>query len=191
MAVLDGQDTTAQSVRSVDLGATLGWFRHGRNDPTTWIERVGNGPNASGRFVRATLTPEGAGTLLIRWKASEPVHAESWGPGADWLLDRVPAMLGDLDPGAPHLESDAHPVVAATTLAHRHVRIGASGTLYHELLPTILEQRITAIEAKHQWNLLCRELGEPAPGPFDDLHLPPAPEVLRRQRSRDWPGRCP
>lgn len=183
MSVIDGQDTTAQEVRDVDLGATLGWYRHGRNDPTTWIERAGRGPQASGRFVRATFTPNGPGTLLIHWKHGQPLHAESWGPGADWLLARVPSMIGDLDAGASHLESDAHPVVAATMKANRSVRIGASGTLYHELLPTILEQRITAIEAKHQWNLLCRELGDPAPGPFDGLVLPPAPDVLLRQPS--------
>jgi 3-methyladenine DNA glycosylase/8-oxoguanine DNA glycosylase len=183
MANVDARGVVVQVVRDVDLGATLGWYRNGRNDPTTWIERVESDPVASGRFVRATLTPNGPATLLIHWKRGQPLHAESWGPGADWLLARVPSMIGDLDAGAAHLESDAHPVVAATTTANRHVRTGASGTLYHELLPKILEQRITAIEAKHQWKLLCQELGDPAPGPFDGLVLPPAPSVLQRQPS--------
>lgn len=174
---------TALREVDVDLGATLSWYRHGRNDPTTWIDRFGRGSSSSGRFVRATWTPDGPSTLLIRWEPDSPLHAESWGAGSDWLLERVPAMIGDRDEGAPELEVDTHPVVAACARANRATRFGASSSLYHELLPTIIEQRITSGEAKLQWATLCRELSDPAPGPFTGLLLPPAPEVLRRQPS--------
>ncbi len=183
MSVLDRGTQIASSTRDVDLGATLSWYQHGRNDPTTWLERSRQGPTAAGRFVRATWTPDGPATVQLRWSASTPLEAETWGPGAEWLLARVPHMVGDLDQGDAGLETDAHPVVAAATRAHRFVRFGASGTLYHELLPTILQQRITAMEAKHQWAELCRELGERAPGPFSHLLAPPAPGVLVRQPS--------
>jgi len=188
MAVLDDtllETTTADHAvdHAVDVGSTLGWYRHGRNDPTTWIDRVGRGRAGSGRFVRATWTPDGPATMLVTWSPESPVSAETWGPGGEWLLARVPAMIGDLDPGAPGLETDAHPVVAATAQASRHVRFGASSTLYHELLPTIIEQRVTNVEAKHQWARLCQELSTQAPGPFARLLLPPAPDVLRRQPS--------
>ena len=184
MAVLDRTNVaTADGAPAVDLAATLGWYRHGSGDPTTWIDVVGSGTEASGRFVRATWTPDGPATLMIRWTPDAPLAAESWGPGAEWLLARVPAMIGDLDAGASYLEVALHPVVATTTRANRGVRFGASSTLYHELLPTILEQRITNGEAKQQWGRLCRTLGQPAPGPFTRLVLPPAPDVLRRQPS--------
>lgn len=188
MAVVDQHTSIRRHERSTsraefDIGATLSCYRQGRNDPTTWIDRVGRGVAGSGRFVRATWTPDGPATLMIRWSPDAEIEAETWGPGATWLLGRVPWMVGDLDVGAPHLESDPHPTVAASCRANRHVRIGASGTLYHELLPNILQQRITALEAKHQWAALCRALGDPAPGPFSGLLLPPAPEVLRRQPS--------
>ncbi len=183
MAVLDRGTRIASAIRDVDVGATLAWYRHGRNDPTTWLDRGGRGRDGAGRFVRATWTPDGPATVLLRWSASTALDAETWGPGADWLLARVPHMVGDLDPGDAQLETDAHPVVAATARANRLVRFGASGTLYHELLPTILQQRITAVEAKHQWALLCRELSDPAPGPFPRLLAPPAPGVLARQPS--------
>jgi 3-methyladenine DNA glycosylase/8-oxoguanine DNA glycosylase len=184
MAVLDRTNAVTTDVaRSVDYGATLGWYCHGSGDPTTWIEDVGRGIASSGRFVRATWTPDGPATLMIEWAPDAPLSADTWGPGGDWLLARVPAMIGDLDDGAPHLELDPHPVVAATARANRHVRFGASASLYHELLPTIIEQRITNGEAKQQWARLCRELSEPAPGPFARLLLPPAAEVLRRQPS--------
>ncbi|WP_148288760.1 DNA-3-methyladenine glycosylase family protein [Ilumatobacter nonamiensis] len=175
--------TTRSRLEAADIGATLSWFRHGRNDPTTWIDRIGRGSSAAGRFVRATSTPDGPATLLIRWGQDTPLHAETWGPGADWLLAQVPAMVGDLDEGARELETDSHPVVARCVRANRTTRFGASANLYHELLPTIIEQRITSVEAKQQWATLCRELSEPAPGPFTGLRLPPAPEVLHRQPS--------
>ncbi len=184
MAVLDRTNAVTPGVApSVDYGATLGWFRHGSGDPTTWIDCVGRGIAASGRFVRATWTPDGPATLMMNWAPDATLSVDTWGPGGDWLLAQVPAMIGDLDQGAPHLELDPHPVVAATARANRHFRFGASATLYHELLPTILEQRITNGEAKQQWGRLCRELSEPAPGPFARLLLPPAPDVLRRQPS--------
>lgn len=165
------------------MGATLSWYRHGRSDPTTWIDRTGRGSSAAGRFVRATWTPDGPATVLLRWAPDTALHAETWGAGGEWLLARVPAMIGDTDTGAPELEVDAHPVVARCARADRSTRFGASGNLYHELLPTIIEQRITSVEAKQQWARLCRELSDPAPGPFAGLVLPPAPDVLLRQPS--------
>ncbi|MFK7919505.1 MAG: DNA-3-methyladenine glycosylase [Ilumatobacter sp.] len=185
MAAVDHvtHSTAAAERTLIDVGATLSGFRQGRNDPTTWLDRTGRGPRSSGRFVRGTWTPDGPGTLLLRWAPDTALQADTWGPGAAWLHDRIPAITGQLDPGFAELEHDRHPVVAATAAANRFTRIAASGTLYHELLPNILQQRITAIEAKHQWTLLCRELSEPAPGPFTGLLLPPAPNVLRRQPS--------
>jgi 3-methyladenine DNA glycosylase/8-oxoguanine DNA glycosylase len=63
------------------------------------------------------------------------------------------------------------------------VRIGASCGLYHDLLPTVLAQRITAGEAVLQWRRLCEHLGAVAPGPFPDLLLPPEAGVLARTPS--------
>jgi endonuclease III len=181
MAVLERTVPDAASTPAVDLGLTLSCYRHGRNDPTTWIDRVGRGPASAGRFVRATTTPDGPATLLLRWGPGATLDAEAWGPGGEWILARVPAMVGDHDGGAPDCGVDTHPVVARCLHEDRHRRIGASSTLYHELLPTIIEQRVTSIEAKSQWVRLCGELSEPAPGPFARLLLPPCPNVLRRR----------
>ncbi|NND75553.1 MAG: DNA-3-methyladenine glycosylase 2 family protein [Ilumatobacter sp.] len=178
--------------RLIDLGSTLGWYRHGRHDPTTWLTVVGRGTTSSGDFVRATWTPDGPGTLHIQWRGNvgatdvvgvPGVSLASYGPGGAWLTARAPLMIGVADPGDPALEHARHPVVAAAARAGRSLRFGASGDLYHELLPTILEQRITAGEAYRQWGRLCAELGEPAPGPFARLLLPPDPARLARQPS--------
>jgi 3-methyladenine DNA glycosylase/8-oxoguanine DNA glycosylase len=183
--------------RVVDVGASLGWYRVGAGDPTTRISVVGRGGTSCGQFVRATITPDGPGTIHLAWGAPPPaaavdgvpvaglpgLHARAYGPGASWLLARAASMAGADDPGEPALEAAPHRAVATAARAHRALRWGASGDLYHELLPAILGQRITVREAYAQWRRLCRTISTPAPGPFDGLLLPPAPAVLSRQPS--------
>ncbi|MEM9041812.1 MAG: DNA-3-methyladenine glycosylase 2 family protein [Actinomycetota bacterium] len=169
---------TGERARDFDVGSALSGFRHGPRDPTTQLTRVGRGATGAGRFVRATFTPDGPGTIEIAWTADRPIDATAWGPGRAWLLDRVEAMSGHDDPAAPELERCGHPVVATAAREHRTMRFGASHDLYHELLPNIIEQRITAREAVRQWRTLCLELGDLAPGPVEGLRLPPAPHVL-------------
>ncbi len=146
---------------------TLAPLRNGRWDPTT---RLG-----AGEFWRATLTPHGPGTLHLDWRDGT-VRTNAWGPGAEWLIAQVPALVGALD--QPVRFIDAHRAVLQAQRNHPDLRIGAGGTLYHDLLPTILAQRITAGEAVDQWRRLCISLGERAPGPHPELRLPPAPDVL-------------
>lgn len=164
------------------IRSALAPFRHGLGDPTTCLSR----PASGGVFARATLTPDGPGTIRLGWRPCDDRAHEAalsidvWGPGGDWLAARGPAMAGFDDDGAPHLQHAPDRVVADAAVAGRQLRMGRSDDLYHELLPTVLEQRITAREAVRQWARLCRELGAPAPGPLE-LTLPPAPDVLRRQ----------
>ncbi len=149
-----------------ELPRTLAPCRAGRHDPTTSL--------LSGELWRATLTPHGPGTLHLDWRTGT-LQAHAWGPGADWLLDGVPRLVGAHD--APPALDHGHPVVIEAWSRHRSLRIGATGTLYHDLLPVVLAQRITAGEAVRQWGRLVRALGEAAPGP-KGLLLPPTPEAL-------------
>jgi 3-methyladenine DNA glycosylase/8-oxoguanine DNA glycosylase len=162
------------------LRHTLAIVRTGAGDPTTRLD--------PGRFLLATFTPEGPVTLLLRWRSDpgddrdEGLDVAAWGSGADWMTERVGCLTGDDD--EPVEFDDAHPAVERALRLRRTVRIGASGDLYHQLLPTIIAQRITAGEAVGQWARLCRELGEPAPGPREivrDLVLPPSPTSLHRR----------
>ncbi len=160
--------TAPSMARSMRM--TLSPFRYGSTDPTTWL--------APHEFVRASLTPDGPGTLRIAWGGGD-VDAEAWGDGAAWLLGRVGAYTGadDVTVELP----DVYPAVSRADRDHPGLRLGASGSLYHELLPTIIAQRITSGEAMRQWCRLCLELGAPAPGPFARLRLPPSPETLARR----------
>ncbi len=165
-------DVPVPGVRTdgVDVGRTLAWYRHGAGDPTTW-----SGPTT---FVRASWTPDGPATALVDWTDGETA-VTAWGPGATWAARAASAMTGVDRPVAEI--PDLHPLVTLSAHRNQLVRTGASGDLYGALLPTILEQRITSGEAKRQWARLCRELGEPAPGPFDGLLLPPRPDRLAGQ----------
>jgi len=98
------------------------------------------------------------------------------------MLERADAMAGVHD--AAVVFRDAAPPVERALHDGRTTRIGSSGDLYHQLLPTVIAQRITAGEAVRQWSRLVHELGDPAPGPRDvvaDLLLPPAPAALHRR----------
>jgi 3-methyladenine DNA glycosylase/8-oxoguanine DNA glycosylase len=163
----DASAGPATRVASVDLRASVGWYRHGVGDHTTRL--------APTSITRATHTPDGPGTIHVDWSEGEP-DVRAWGPGGSWLAARARAMVGA---DAPPVElADAHPVVTRAHRLHPGLRPTASGTLYHELLPTILAQRVTSGEAIRHWRRLCRDFGEPAPGPFEGLRLPPAPELL-------------
>ena len=91
------------------------------------------------------------------------VHATAWGPGADWVLDQLPAMLGaDDDPTgfAPH------PPGARRRLhrRHPHWRVCRTGLVMEALVPAIIEQKVTGQEAFGGFRRLVRRFGERAPG---------------------------
>lgn len=155
-----------QVAPAIDYRAVLRSQQHGRFDPTTQPE-----PNG---WWRATLTPAGPATLHIWWSAAG-LDAQAWGPGAEHLLARVPALTGQLD--EPAEVTAVHPAVERAMRHHPIPRIGHGGGLYHTVLPFIIEQRVTTREALRSYASLCRVFGEPAPGPRP-LQLPPAPKIL-------------
>jgi 3-methyladenine DNA glycosylase/8-oxoguanine DNA glycosylase len=55
--------------------------------------------------------------------------------------------------------------------------------VYDVVVPVVLEQRVTGVEARRAWRNLVRRHGEPAPGPRP-LWLSPSPSVVARLS--DW-----
>jgi 3-methyladenine DNA glycosylase/8-oxoguanine DNA glycosylase len=160
----------------LDLRHTLGGLQHGRGDPTTRV---------NGHEVwRATRTPDGPGTLRLWWAGDELCH-RVWGPGGDWLEAHLPALLGaDDEPceiplarAAESGEQVRHEVVTRALAGAPGLRIGRSDGLMHALVPTVLQQRVTAGEALRSWRLLCERVARRAPGPAG-LLLPPEPDAL-------------
>src|SRR5689334_11769906 len=88
---------------TVDVPLTLSVHRRGPRDPAYATD-------AAGGIWRTSLTPEGPGTLRVTVRrgpssATGPpgatgvaelgrVVGQAWGPGAAWLLDRLPGWLG-------------------------------------------------------------------------------------------------
>ncbi len=129
-------------------------------------------------FWRATRTPDGPATLHVLTDPPGPVTdvvAEAWGPGADAALDRVPGMVGAGD----HPEDFVahHDIVAEAMRRSPGRRLPATGTLMEILVPTILEQKVTGLEAWEAFRALAWRYGDEAPGPAR-LRLPPAPARL-------------
>jgi 3-methyladenine DNA glycosylase/8-oxoguanine DNA glycosylase len=148
----------------VDLTATLGPLRHGRADPTLRI-----GPDG---LWRTTRTPDGPAT--IRYAVSDGhVLATAWGPGADRELESMPTLLGaDDDPTG--FAAQAHPVMAAAHRRHGdRWRVPRTTRTLEALVPAVLEQRVTGLEASRAWRRLVTQFGERAPGPHADLRVPP------------------
>lgn len=58
--------------------------------------------------------------------------------------------------------------------------------MLESLIPTVLEQKVTADEAYRAWRRLVRQYGEPAPGPRQDLYVMPSARTWTLIPSWDW-----
>lgn len=150
----------------VDLVLTLGRLAHGWEDPTMRVEADG--------VWRATRTPRGPGTEHVT-RDNGAIHVEAWGPGADWLLEAAPALLGLHDD--PSGFRPQHPTIRRLHLRFRGLRIGRTNAVVEALVPSILEQKVVGREARRSYRALVRAFADPAPGP-GGLLLPPDPERL-------------
>ncbi|MGW1075841.1 DNA-3-methyladenine glycosylase family protein [Streptomyces sp. NPDC002537] len=146
-----------------DLGRTLGVLARGPGDPAFQVA-------PDGSVWRASRTPAGPGTLHMTARDGQ-VRAEAWGPGADWLLDRLPALLGGTDdPGA---FTPRHRLLHETHRRHPGLRLARTGLVLESLIPSVLEQKVTSDEAYRAWRLLLQRHGEPAPGPGPRMRVMP------------------
>ncbi|MFE9257100.1 DNA-3-methyladenine glycosylase family protein [Streptomyces sp. NPDC006879] len=161
----------------LDLGLVLGPLRRGPADPT--FRTTGDGS-----VWRASLTPAGPGTLRVAARDGR-IEAEAWGPGAAWLLDTLPGLLGEQDdPGA---FVPRHRIVHASHRRRPGLRLCRTTLVLESLIPLILEQRVTSDEAYRAWRLLVRGYGEPAPGPAPaGMFAMPHPQIWARIPSWDW-----
>ena len=152
----------------LDLRLTLAPLARGPYDPTIRL--------ATGRAWRATRTPDGPATVAMI-HAGDQLRAEACGPGADWALAGIPALLGlDTEP-API--PNGHPVIAQLARRDTGIRIPRTTAVIESLIPAILEQKVTSEEAHRATIGLIRVHGEAAPGPPEwRLRLPPTPAAL-------------
>jgi endonuclease III len=160
-----------------DPSLTLAALHRGRGDPT---QRVA----VDGTVWRTAQTPAGPGTL--RLAATDGwVEAAGWGPGAEWLVGQAPAMLGcddDVTGFKPR-----HDVIARSWRRLSALRLPSLGLVFELVVPAVLEQRVTGVDARRSWRELLRRFGEPAPGPAPaGMRVVPTAAVWRRIPSWDW-----
>jgi 3-methyladenine DNA glycosylase/8-oxoguanine DNA glycosylase len=164
----------------LDVPGVLGVLRFGPRDPAYRT-------TADGAIWRSSRTPAGPGTLRItaRPQAGE-VEAAAWGPGAHWLLDRLPALLGaDDDPAG--FDPGGHPLLHDLHRRNPGLRIGRTGLVMESLVPAVLGQRVTVGEAHDAWRHLLLRHGAPAPGPAPSgMRIVPAARDWVMVPSWDW-----
>src|SRR6266700_1020069 len=175
----------------VDIRLTLGVQGRGRGDPTYRVDEAG-------AIWRTSLTPDGPGTIRVLpgEKPEEPewrqpgetrVRAQAWGPGANWLLDALPAALGLYDDISGFDADAAYPLIRDAARRHPGFRLSRSGRLMEALVPAILEQKVVVLEAHRAWRILLAKFGTPPPGPAPrGLRVFPDPSTWRRIPSWEW-----
>ncbi|MCB5911152.1 DNA-3-methyladenine glycosylase family protein [Streptomyces pinistramenti] len=160
-----------------DLHRTLGVLARGPGDPAFAVR--------GDEIWRACRTPQGPGTLRCAARpAAGAVDAEAWGPGADWLLERLPELLGECDD--PAALTPRHRIVHEARRRHPGVRLARTGLVLESLIPSVLEQKVTSDEAYRAWRLLLQRHGEPAPGPWDRMRVMPDPRGWTLIPSWEW-----
>ena len=163
--------------RPVALALVLAPLQRGAGDPT---QRVA----ADGALWRTARTPAGAASLRLQVTGGD-VIGHAWGPGADWMLDRMPSLLGADDD--VHGFVPVHDVVRQTARRLPHLRLCSTALVFETLVPSVLEQRVTGSEARASFRWLVRRYGDPAPGPAPaQMRVMPPPSVWRRIPSWEW-----
>ena len=181
----------------VDVPAILSVHRRGSRDPAFRIDETG-------AVWRTSLTPAGPGTIRVSTvlaagegsgrrddsarhydRAGAVVRATAWGPGAAWLLDQLPGMLGADDDPAGFVP--AHPLLRELARRHSGTRIGRSARVLEALVPAVLEQKVVGLEAHRAWLVLLLRHGLPAPGPAPaGMRVFPPARTWSRLPSWEW-----
>lgn len=157
------------------LAATLASVRNGSHDPTTLT-----GPDW---VARATIDPEGRPTALFARQMPDGLIELATIGGPRTVCATHP-MFGDDDTG--HDVVPVHSAVSGAMASFGDLRIARTGTPYHELVPAVLAQRVTAREAVGQWARICRLWGERVEIEGLHLHAPPLPERLLSVPYHEW-----
>lgn len=159
----------------LNLAQSLARHSRGVGDPAFRVTSEGT--------WRTTSTPDGPATVRIRVTTGR-VEVSAWGPGAERAGASVPRTLGAEDL-ADGFDPGDHPLVADLHRRTRWLRLGATGRTWDALVPAVLEQKVTTVEAHRVWRQLLRLAGEPAPGPAPE-GMRVVPTAARVLEITDW-----
>jgi 3-methyladenine DNA glycosylase/8-oxoguanine DNA glycosylase len=168
------------------LKQTLGTLLRGTGDPSFSLQPDG--------LWTAFTTPDGPVTLCLTAAGEGAVDAQAWGPGSVAGLAGVPRLLGADDDWTAFDEPAFHATLPRMVRDARRrnlaVRLPSTGRVVDCLVPTILEQKVTVIEARRGYRYLMYRFGSPAPAAGtsapDGLRVQPTPEQWLRIPSWEW-----
>jgi 3-methyladenine DNA glycosylase/8-oxoguanine DNA glycosylase len=176
--------------RPYSLHQTLGTLLRGTGDPSFSLRPDG--------LWTAFTTPDGPVTLRLTAAAGSgadgAVDAQAWGPGSAAGLAGVPRLLGAEDDWSAFDEPAFHATLPRMVRDARRrnlaLRLPSTGRVVDCLVPTILEQKVTVIEARRGYRYLMYRFGSPAPAAGtaapEGLRLQPTPEQWLRIPSWEW-----
>jgi 3-methyladenine DNA glycosylase/8-oxoguanine DNA glycosylase len=164
-------------VEPFDIGLTLGRLVRGRGDPCARV--------AGNEWWRAMNTPEGPTTVCVRVSRPDAsVTVEAWGAGREWTVQRAHELVGLGD--EPRSFTPAHPLLRTLARELRGMRLARVGAVGDLATATIIDQRVTTVEAHRSWRALVHRHGQAAPGPLP-LRVPP--NAARLGSLPDWQWR--
>lgn len=121
----------------------------------------------------STRTPDGIGTLNMERRTDTTMAAEAWGPGADWLLEQAPRLLGADDD-----LTGFEPTGKVRELWRRRpFLLARTDRPWDAIVAGIFGQKVQVANAVKARRLLARRHGEPAPGPRQGWVLPDPGQV--------------
>lgn len=161
--------TEAVDAPGIDPALVLGPLRMLYADPTLhW---------GDGTVRRSTWTPDGPGVITLTW-GEEPgrVSVRCEGDGAAWLASRASRLVGAHDDASSFKPEGT---VGRLWSLFPGDRVGATGTVWHDLAWFVVQQRVHRSDAAAQWRRLVTTFGEPCAS-YDGLYSPPDPNRLAR-----------
>ena len=121
------------------------------------LSRGGDGPcfrrTATGVWL-TFRTPTGAATLQLEQR-SDGIDAAAWGDGAEWAIDGLPELLGSRDTW-DDLDLSSSPLLTEVRRRNEGLRLSRNRLVFEMLVPAVLEQKVTVVEAWRAWRILVR-----------------------------------
>lgn len=171
-------DTVYRPTHPLDFWLVIGGIRRGPGDPAHLHD--------GSVFWRASRTPEGVATLAMAVRRDGSINASAWGPGAEWAIAQVPALLGGTDDPA-QFEAHHHPLIAEAHRRNPGLRLTRTDLVFDALVASIIEQKVTVRQAFRAWRALLARFGERAPGPTPRaMFAPPSVDGWRDIPSWGW-----
>ncbi len=155
----------------LDLRQTLGLLQMGARDPAMRFREGG--------LDWAFHSAAGPVELALRVVPGGLV-AEAWGEGAEHALETLEDRLGLRDD--PESFAPDRPALRRLAARFAGMRLPRLCRIAEVMVPVVLGQLVTGVEAERAWSGLVREHGAPAPGPAG-LRLPPEARALGRLSS--------